>query len=277
MNPQQKALLTAAFETLGPEGVTRGLQASGHNWNDCFLALATYGKPGVLARELDRHWRREHYVGTQLGVRVQVVNEVVRTWDHDEGAFTQVNCEWGIPSGDLIFTQRCRNMNWISMHFEGIQLSSAGGDIALMRAYENCVHTVQGLTLTNSTIVNSANQKAIFRAQQIAGSPMQWDITGIRVRSITNVSTNNLAAFIVEAAGAGNLRAELKNFETTALVGTQIIGDAAGTQVRRYNEAYLGGMTTTRPVITGSKGANAALGSLLTAMAAAGWLTDSST
>ncbi len=94
MNPQQKALLTAAFETLGPEGVTRGLQSSGHNWNDCFLALATYGKPGVLARELDRHWRREHYVGTLLGVRVQVVNEVVRAWDHDEGAFRALASEW---------------------------------------------------------------------------------------------------------------------------------------------------------------------------------------
>ncbi len=94
MNPRQKALLTAAFETLGPEGVTRGLQASGHNWNDCFLALATYGKPGVLARELGRHWRREHYVGTLLGVRVQVVNEVVRTWDHDEGAFRALASEW---------------------------------------------------------------------------------------------------------------------------------------------------------------------------------------
>ena len=64
MNPQQKALLTAAWEALGPERVTRGLQASGHTWNDCFLALATYGEPGVLARELKRRWRREHYVGT---------------------------------------------------------------------------------------------------------------------------------------------------------------------------------------------------------------------
>ncbi len=60
MNPQQKALLTAAWEALGPERVTRGLQASGHTWNDCFLALATYGEPGVLARELERHCRREH-------------------------------------------------------------------------------------------------------------------------------------------------------------------------------------------------------------------------
>lgn len=94
MNPQQKDLLTAAFEALGPDRVTRGLQASGHSWNDCFLALATYGEPGVLARELERHWRRDHYVGTLLGVRVQMVNEVVRTWDHDQGAFRALAGEW---------------------------------------------------------------------------------------------------------------------------------------------------------------------------------------
>ena len=94
MNPVQKALLTAALEALGPERVTRGLQASGHSWKDCFLALTTYGELGALERELDRHWRREHHVGTLLGVRVQVVNEVVRAWDHDEGAFRALATEW---------------------------------------------------------------------------------------------------------------------------------------------------------------------------------------
>jgi hypothetical protein len=93
MNPPQKALLTA-WEALGPERVTRGLQASGHTWNNCFRALATHGEPGVLARQLERRWRREHYVDTLLGVRVQVVNEVVRAWDHDEGAFRALAAAW---------------------------------------------------------------------------------------------------------------------------------------------------------------------------------------
>ena len=94
MHPVQKALLTAAFEALGPERVTRGLQASGHTWNDCFLALATYGEPGALTRELQRRWRKDHFVGTLLGVRVQVVNEVVGAWDHDEGGFRVLAAEW---------------------------------------------------------------------------------------------------------------------------------------------------------------------------------------
>ena len=108
MNPRQKAALTAAFEALGPERVMRGLEASGHRWNDCFLALATCGEPGVLARQLENRWRREHFVGTLLGVRVQVVNEVVRSWDQDEGTFRALAAEWlelnraAVPTGPAV-------------------------------------------------------------------------------------------------------------------------------------------------------------------------------
>ncbi|MGH7613824.1 MAG: hypothetical protein ACREMW_07275 [Gemmatimonadales bacterium] len=78
MSPGQKTLLTTALEALGPERVTRGLKATGHSWRDCFLALAISGEPDALARELGKRWRKEHVVSTLLGVRVEVVNEVVR-------------------------------------------------------------------------------------------------------------------------------------------------------------------------------------------------------
>lgn len=94
MRPEQKTLLTTAFEALGPERVTRGLEATGHSWNDCFLALAISGEPDALGRELLSRWRREQFVGTVLGVRVQVVSEVVKTWDHDEGSFRALAAEW---------------------------------------------------------------------------------------------------------------------------------------------------------------------------------------
>jgi hypothetical protein len=94
MSPKQKTLLTTALEALGPERVTRGLEATGHSWNDCFLALAIWGEPGALARQLDRRWRREHFVSTLLGVPVQVVNEVVRAWDRDERTFRALAAEW---------------------------------------------------------------------------------------------------------------------------------------------------------------------------------------
>ena len=87
MNPKEKAVLTAAFEALGPERLTRGLKATGHSWRDCFLVVATYD-------ELERRWRKEHFVSTLLGVRVEAVHEVVRAWDHDEEAFRALAAEW---------------------------------------------------------------------------------------------------------------------------------------------------------------------------------------
>src|SRR3989449_7146431 len=71
MHPEQKTLLTSALEALGPERVTRGLEATGHTWNDCFLAIALCGAPAALARQLQKRWRREHFVGTLLGVRMR--------------------------------------------------------------------------------------------------------------------------------------------------------------------------------------------------------------
>lgn len=94
MSPTQKALLTTAFEALGAGRVTRGLEATGHTWSDCFLALAIAEEPGALARELKNYWRKHHHIGTALGVRVQVVNEVVRAWDHDEGGVRALAAEW---------------------------------------------------------------------------------------------------------------------------------------------------------------------------------------
>ena len=94
MSPADKALLTTAFEALGPERVTRGLKATGHSWSDCFLAFAISGEPDGLARELQKRWRKEHAVGTLLGVRVQTVTQVVSAWDHEEAAFRTLAAEW---------------------------------------------------------------------------------------------------------------------------------------------------------------------------------------
>lgn len=108
MHPEQKMLLTTAFEALGPERVARGLEATGHTWNDCFLALALGGEPGALASKLENRWRKEHVVSTLLGVRAQVVNEVVSAWDHDKGTFRALATEWlelnraAVPTGPLV-------------------------------------------------------------------------------------------------------------------------------------------------------------------------------
>ena len=94
MSPAEKAVLTTAFEALGPERVTRGLKARGHSWSDCFLALAISGEPDALSRDLQKRWRKEHAVSTLLGVRLQTVTQVVSAWDHDETAFRALAAEW---------------------------------------------------------------------------------------------------------------------------------------------------------------------------------------
>ncbi len=94
MNPQQRVLLTAAFEALGPERVTRSLEATGHRWKDCFLAIAAYGEPCALAREMVKPRQKENFVGPLVGVPVQVVKEVARLWDDDEQSFRALAAEW---------------------------------------------------------------------------------------------------------------------------------------------------------------------------------------
>jgi len=97
MSPEQKALLTAAFEALGPERVTRGLKATGQSWIDCFLTIATYGEPGAFVRELKNRSRRtgaNAFASSLIGVPLGVVDEVVGLWDHEERRFRALAAEW---------------------------------------------------------------------------------------------------------------------------------------------------------------------------------------
>lgn len=94
MHPDRKTSLTAAFETLGPERVARGLAAHGHDWSSCFLAIALGGERGALARQLEGQWRQERVVADMLRVRVEVISEVVKSWDHEEEAFRELAAEW---------------------------------------------------------------------------------------------------------------------------------------------------------------------------------------
>lgn len=94
MNPTEKAVLSTAFEALGPERVTRGLKATGHSWSDCFLALVIAGEPDARSLDLRNRWRKEHAVSMILGVPVRTVTHIVNVWDHDEAAFRALAVEW---------------------------------------------------------------------------------------------------------------------------------------------------------------------------------------
>ncbi|HVH68370.1 MAG TPA: hypothetical protein VM716_10915 [Gemmatimonadales bacterium] len=94
MNAAEKAVLTTAFETLGPERVMRGLKARGHSWSDCFLALVIAGEPGAASLDLQKRWRKEHSVSMMLRLPVRTVTQIVSMWDHDETSFRSLAVEW---------------------------------------------------------------------------------------------------------------------------------------------------------------------------------------
>ncbi len=90
-----KAALTAVFEALGPERVARGLEANGHTWHDCFLAVAT-GESHSLAGEIKRRWWTDAmaFLSGVVGASPRAINAVVREWDRDDAAFRAVATEW---------------------------------------------------------------------------------------------------------------------------------------------------------------------------------------
>jgi hypothetical protein len=248
-----------------------------NGWTDVAFDMQAW--PAGGASNTGNNWSNFYFHNNYFGANA-ACNGYMRMQDHDEGNFSQVNCEWGNPAGDAVYVQRCKNMNWISMHFEGLQITSAAGDVALFRAYENGIHTIQGFTFTNATVINSANNKSLFRCTQGGTAPMKFDVTGVAVRSLTNASANNLSVINVDTTFGTTMRGEFKNVTNPAadgLVGAAILGDATATMVRRYNADYRGGLAETKPAVTGAKLGNAALTSLMTTLATLGIVTDSTT
>jgi hypothetical protein len=90
ITPVEKARLTTAFETLGPERVALGLTATGHGWGDCFLSYATGGQPYGLRPALTKGWRTNRVPG----LSADVTQVVVRVWDRKEGAFRDLAGRW---------------------------------------------------------------------------------------------------------------------------------------------------------------------------------------
>jgi hypothetical protein len=90
IGPVEEECLTQAFEILGAECVARGLTATGHGWNDCFLAFATEGEPHGLRPGLRKGWR----TNPRAGLPIDMTKALVRAWDRKEGAFRAFASEW---------------------------------------------------------------------------------------------------------------------------------------------------------------------------------------
>jgi Periplasmic copper-binding protein (NosD) len=182
-----------------------------------------------------------NYAGTTTSAGTPVV---FRDWD--ECVFHQLNIEWVILTNkEAFFMQRFQNPVFSGLHFEGCTLN---GNNALIRAYENCRLTVQGMTVVSPTITNDAGQKSLFRLNQNSGSPMSLDLNGVRIKNVTNTGARPFALAEIEA-GSTLARVEIKNADTAGLTGSTTV-DATGvtpSQVVRVNDTWL--------VATGTAGA----------------------
>lgn len=90
---------------------------------------------------------------------------------------------------------------------------------------------------------------------------------------LTDSTKTNFYAFDLPAASGGVLRIRCQSGGASAMdIGT----DGSVRHLSAKYGAY-GAATVTKPTVTGSRGGNAALASLITALATIGWVTDSTT
>lgn len=155
----------------------------------------------------------------------------------DETVFNQLNVEWCLPAGDAVFLQECRNMQFNSLHYEGITLT---GNSALMRAYFDVRVTINAASAKSITIANNSGQKSFFRGYSIGGNPMSIDATSIRVRTITNAGARPFGLMEIES-GSTDGNCEFRKVDVGNFTGA-IVVDPTGVvpaQVSRYNDVSL--------------------------------------
>jgi hypothetical protein len=146
---------------------------------------------------------------------------------------------------------------------------NSGGDGNLIRGVNGPLTLGVGSS-TNNTEVKLLGASGAWRAMSIwtgttAGTGQRWAIgTGTTTESGGNAGSDLLLSSFSDSGGS---------------LGTPLVITRATGALQIWNGLGLFGHApvTARPTVTGSKGANAALASLLTALSAYGLVTDSST
>jgi hypothetical protein len=100
---------------------------------------------------------------------------------------------------------------------------------------------------------------------------------GIEIAAQENAPGAGGILIVSANAGAGALGIEINDGDAVSGAGINIHSQHNGVKFNGATIGFFGSTGTAKPTITGSKAANAALTSLLTALAALGILTDSTT
>lgn len=131
---------------------------------------------------------------------------------------------------------------------DNIAIGNGGGDMS----FDEIGQTLLG---SRSAISGTGHRVTVFGVSNTTGSKL-YDLAGSWIDSTHATRTSRLALSAY--------------YTSTRQEGVRIDGDSGGVKL-----GFFGGSATAKPTITGSRGGNAAIASLLTALAGLGLLTDS--
>lgn len=141
--------------------------------------------------------------------------------DFEDSVFNQFNAEWtSLTNDSVVHFNRCRNMVINSFHVEQVTI---GGHHGIIRAFDDCLLTVDGLTIETTTFANDASAKAIFMLGQGSAS-VRMRANGVRIRNV--ITTGVTALPLVEldtSSSSGNI--EITGADTGSLIGPWVLND----------------------------------------------------
>lgn len=94
MRRGNRLFLMRMFEALGSSRVRRGLESTGHAWDDCFFAWACGELPAEALPLPSRTLAAGPFYGAWLGVAPGWVYDAAWLWDRDETGFRDAAQEW---------------------------------------------------------------------------------------------------------------------------------------------------------------------------------------
>jgi len=220
-DPASNTVFSCVFENIRING-----------WQISALDMRTWdpGSASSTGNKWTNIYLHNNFFGSASACTAAAVS--FRAWD--ESSFDQLNVEWCLPAGDAVFFQECRNMQFDSLHFEGITLT---GNAALFRGYFDCRITIDAITSKTTTLANNSGQKSIFRGYSIGGNPLSFDVTSVRVRSTVNSGGRPFSLMEIEA-GSTDGYCTFDKVDTDEFNGSVIVDPTTQIprQVARYND-----------------------------------------
>jgi len=212
-----------------------------------------------------------NYTGTVAG---PCTAQPLQIQNH-QAVFNQLNIEWCdvvTASQDLVLFHQTPGIVVNSMHMEGNKLPASRGFITTFTSGA-CTVQINGLYLLN----NTAASGSIGIVRPGAGTHIA--LSNVNLQANTGIAANWYVIFDTSAATGAVVLVDGLQDLSNHLDGFSV-SYAGSAHTRGYKDASIGFFGATpvlKPTVTGAKGSNAALASLLTQLVALGLITDTST